>query len=834
MESSNPRTIGKYEVLSTIGEGGMGIVYKARDPIIDRKVAIKTIKLEEDGTTSDELIARLRMEAKAAGRLNHPNIVTVFDFGQQDDVSFLVMEYVEGANLARLIAKQTPMSLEHKLDIAIQLCEAVAYAHGLGVIHRDIKPSNICVTRGGEPKILDFGLARFDETRLTRTGLTSGTLLYMSPERMSGESGPSDDIFALGAVIYELITGTHAFPGEKYSEIVNSILSGKYPLPPSTVIDVPSDLDRVIAQACARDKANRFASGADFAKALREIRYSQTFLRRVEATATPFATVAMPLFTDNPYTAGSLGGPLQQDATVRDYDVHQTTPSTPTPRLEIHKTEVAARPAPEQAAPTEMFSAVHYAKTETIASPAAQPAAPPAAQPQAHPQAQPAAAPKTGQIETSFLTRTRTAVARAVAGLSGKTEAMPAESAGAAATVMTAIHAAPRRLAVPVAVVGLVIATAATGAAASYGTPVYLVVYGAAIAAWFMLVRNAERLPLAAIYGVFALLQCALLFQPASLPTIANGSPISAIAASALKGIALPVAICRVLVIVAMAGAIRLVWDKSRPRRALGIATFPLLLIEGTLQSNLLVLAAALFLMAVIGVQRHREGFAGLAGFIGAGLFMPMFMVLPQLWEEAYSVFPLIVSGLVVIIGTKLILPPGSVWLQPLGAMVTASPILGRAAELLGDLLHGRGVAAMANGLLADTTKRLNISPFAEMTDHGIAIMIVVTVLFLLANFVTRAATIEAMVADGLGITLLLTMSREPAAWAVLVPFAILGNRTFWLLVAVCSPILMLGSPTEPNWVLFGLSVIVPGGWWLALKLQDVAHKSTAETAAAH
>src|SRR5581483_8593160 len=349
-----------------------------------------------------------------------------------------------------------------------------------------------------------------DETRLTRTGLTSGTLLYMSPERMSGESGPSDDIFALGAVIYELITGTHAFPGEKYSEIVNSILSGKYPLPPSTVADVPSDLDAVIAQACAREKAKRYASASDVARALREIRYSQTFLRRVEAQAasiSPFATVATQLFTDNPYTAGSLGAPMQQDATVRDYDPHPTAAPVPpvsaaeateakipvqkTAQKPVQKTVVEPRPAAPAAGPTEMFSGVHYAKTEAFESPAPQP--------------QPGAAPHAEKLETSFLTRTRTAVARAVAGLSGKTEAISFDAAGASPTVMTAIEQAPRRLGVPLAVAALVLATGASGLAASSGTALYLTVYAAAVAAWFMLVRNGERMPLAAIYGLFVL-----------------------------------------------------------------------------------------------------------------------------------------------------------------------------------------------------------------------------------------------------------------------------------------------------------------------------------------
>ena len=205
MTGQHPLKIGKYDVLSVLGEGGMGVVYKARDPFIDRIVAIKTIKLDA-GFSEDNLLARLQMEAKTAGRLHHPNIVVVYDFGQQGDLTYLVMEHVEGTNLSRIISTETPIALTTKLDIAIQLCQGLGYAHEIGVIHRDIKPSNVCVTAKGVPKILDFGLARLDETRLTKTGFVSGTISYMSPERMRGESGPPDDIFAMGAVIYELYT----------------------------------------------------------------------------------------------------------------------------------------------------------------------------------------------------------------------------------------------------------------------------------------------------------------------------------------------------------------------------------------------------------------------------------------------------------------------------------------------------------------------------------------------------------------------------------------------------------------------------------------------------
>ena len=199
--SDRPNRIGKYEILSTIGRGGMGVVYKARDPKIDRVVAIKTILIGDDaGAGEDNLLDRLAMEARSAGRLQHPNIVTVYDFGEEDGLSYIVMEFVEGINLASLIDEKRALPLGTKLSILLQIADGLSYAHEHGVVHRDMKPSNVCVTARGNAKILDFGLARFDSTRLTKTGFMAGTIAYMSPERLNGTTGPKDDIFALGAI----------------------------------------------------------------------------------------------------------------------------------------------------------------------------------------------------------------------------------------------------------------------------------------------------------------------------------------------------------------------------------------------------------------------------------------------------------------------------------------------------------------------------------------------------------------------------------------------------------------------------------------------------------
>lgn len=272
---SHPEKIGKYEIVSVLGRGGMGVVYKARDPYIDRVVAIKTIRMTPE-MEDEDLGARLEMEAKSAGRLHHPNICTVFDFGVQEELSFIVLEYAEGGDLSQVIDKKLPLSLPQKIDIITQIAHGLDYAHSLGVVHRDMKPANVRLTREGVAKIIDFGLARFDTTRLTKTGFMSGTIAYMSPERINGETGKSDDIFALGTLAWELLTYERAFPGSAPPEVMLKILSAS-PAPPSTVIEAPRELDEIILKGMARDKSERYQTAGDLAYDLEDLVRSEEF-----------------------------------------------------------------------------------------------------------------------------------------------------------------------------------------------------------------------------------------------------------------------------------------------------------------------------------------------------------------------------------------------------------------------------------------------------------------------------------------------------------------------------------------------------------------------------
>lgn len=306
-----PPRIGKYEVIGVVGRGGMGVVYSARDPFIDRIVAVKTIAISSENEAGDDQVERLRMEARSAGKLHHPNIVTIFDFGEEGDLSYIVMEYVEGINLSRVVQMRRAIPLAAKVDVLIQVARGLAYAHECGVIHRDMKPSNVCVTLRGVAKILDFGLARFDDTKLTKTGYLSGTIAYMSPERFNGETGPLDDIFAFGAVAYELLSYERAFPGDSTPQIIAKILGGPMPAPVSELTGYPPALDEIVQRALQREPQLRYANAAQIERDLVQFTASdeyRTFVAQEIASSgfqghVDWADPAMPANNQNPYSS---------------------------------------------------------------------------------------------------------------------------------------------------------------------------------------------------------------------------------------------------------------------------------------------------------------------------------------------------------------------------------------------------------------------------------------------------------------------------------------------------------------------------------------------------
>ena len=252
--------IGKYRILARIGRGGMGTIFKAHDPVLDRTVALKIISSDLEVTA--ELRARFFREAQACARLSHPNIVTVHDMGEDSGRLFIVMELLEGKELRHLIAEGAALPLEDKLSIMGQVCDGIHYAHQRGIIHRDIKPGNIMLLPSGQVKILDFGVARIatseSEQDLTRTGLVMGTLRYIAPEQMQGRVDHRSDIFSVGAVFYELLNGQPPFTGTNALQILEQIRIHDPPSLTDLNPSVPSELSALIDRAMRKVPDERF------------------------------------------------------------------------------------------------------------------------------------------------------------------------------------------------------------------------------------------------------------------------------------------------------------------------------------------------------------------------------------------------------------------------------------------------------------------------------------------------------------------------------------------------------------------------------------------------
>ena len=209
-EPEEPQQFGRYTVIRTLGKGAMGIVYLGEDPVISRRVAIKVIRAHPDleGTELEERQMRFEREFRSAGNLSHPNIVTVFDVGKENNDSYITMEFVQGEPLESVLKAKRAFSLKEIADIATQVAGALDYAHSEGIVHRDIKPANILMTVDGRPKVTDFGVAKLQTSGMTSTGMIIGTPMYMSPEQITGRevSGASDQ-FSLAAMMYEIMTG---------------------------------------------------------------------------------------------------------------------------------------------------------------------------------------------------------------------------------------------------------------------------------------------------------------------------------------------------------------------------------------------------------------------------------------------------------------------------------------------------------------------------------------------------------------------------------------------------------------------------------------------------
>jgi eukaryotic-like serine/threonine-protein kinase len=310
--------IGKYRIERELGRGAMGVVYRAFDPVVERSVAVKTIRL--DVQDSEELLHRLKREAKSIGQLEHPNIVTLYEAGEWSGLFYLAMQFIQGETLQDRITRQQWFTLKEVQEILAQICAGLGYAHQRGVIHRDIKPANIMITREGTVKLTDFGIAKVAGTGTTSTGLVVGTPSYMSPEQALGK--PLDgrsDIFSLGSILYELMSGEKAFPGQNVTTVMYKIVHEA----PTPIAALQPGLDpaveMIIQKALAKNPAERFQTCAELAQAFDNYISRVTAAMPGTAVMTPRSASVAPVVAAPPPSTpfppvaavpASVGGPV--------------------------------------------------------------------------------------------------------------------------------------------------------------------------------------------------------------------------------------------------------------------------------------------------------------------------------------------------------------------------------------------------------------------------------------------------------------------------------------------------------------------------------------------
>jgi len=261
--------IGRYEIMEETGRGGMGIVYKAHDPMIGRSVCIKLISLPNHikGKKREDVLRRFRREAQAAGRLSHPNILTIYDVGEDNGLPFIAMELLSGKTLEKHLEEKGRLSIEEAKGILAQACNGLEFAHSHGVVHRDIKPSNIFLMDSGQVKVMDFGIAILPDSEATDTSHILGSPSYIAPEYVRGDTvDHRADIFSLGVVLYQILTGEKPFRGENMAAILQKIVA-EDPVPPSQLRpSLPGGCDIVSLKALQKDPAKRYQRATEMAR----------------------------------------------------------------------------------------------------------------------------------------------------------------------------------------------------------------------------------------------------------------------------------------------------------------------------------------------------------------------------------------------------------------------------------------------------------------------------------------------------------------------------------------------------------------------------------------
>jgi serine/threonine protein kinase len=295
MSSLIGQSLGRYQILEQLGEGGMAKVFKAHDDRLDRFVAIKVIRIDQFAPSMlEEMLRRFEREARALAQLSYPNIVHVYDFGEYEGAPYLVMEYLSGGTLK--LRSDTPMPWQKALKIILPISQALASAHEHNIIHRDIKPGNILLTEKGQPMLSDFGIAKILESNeagtLTGTGMGIGTPEYMAPEQWTGQSGPKSDIYSLGVVLYELVTGRKPYTADTPVGVMLKQVKEPLPHPRQFVPDLPLELENVILKALERQPEDRYQNMAEFTAALEALAISQNISVTMKMESTQAAKMS--------------------------------------------------------------------------------------------------------------------------------------------------------------------------------------------------------------------------------------------------------------------------------------------------------------------------------------------------------------------------------------------------------------------------------------------------------------------------------------------------------------------------------------------------------------
>jgi hypothetical protein len=331
-----PKTIGRYEIIELVGRGGMGVLYRARDAVLERNVAVKMMLL--DFTTDQTARDRFQREARAVARLQHRNVVTIHELGEVEGTPYIVMEFLSGKDLDAMLKGDVPMSLAQKLDVVIQLCDGLGYAHEQGIVHRDVKPGNVRVLEDGTVKILDFGIAKFAQSSVTQSGMIMGTPSYMAPEQIMGK--PVDgraDLFSVGVLMYELLSGQKPFTGESPTTVVYQIIHVEPPPMTASVPDLPESLHEIVSRALQKNPDDRYSRASEMSSDLQMVKMMLDLpLKTTDGDTGPLGTIgplhATTLGAKGAAASGAVTAmidtPMRASAAARAADAAPRGPAT--------------------------------------------------------------------------------------------------------------------------------------------------------------------------------------------------------------------------------------------------------------------------------------------------------------------------------------------------------------------------------------------------------------------------------------------------------------------------------------------------------------------------